>query len=53
LDAFRKAIKERLNPLFHVHAVVRVDSLPRTASNKVMHRTLRSQYQASEQDGPS
>jgi len=48
LDAFRKAIKERLNPLFHVHAVVRVDSLPRTASNKVVHRTLRSQYQASE-----
>jgi acetyl-CoA synthetase len=50
LDAFRKAVKERLNPLFHVHAVVRVDSLPRTASNKVMHRTLRSQYQASEQN---
>ncbi|APW63478.1 AMP-binding protein [Paludisphaera borealis] len=54
--AFQKAIKERLNPLFHLHAVVRVEALPRTASNKVMHRTLRSQFQASEEesgrDGP-
>jgi acetyl-CoA synthetase len=40
----KKAIKERLNPLFHLHDVMFVDVLPRTASNKVMHRTLREQY---------
>jgi len=41
---FQAAIKERLNPLFRVHDVVVVDSLPRTASNKVMRRVLRSRY---------
>jgi acetyl-CoA synthetase len=35
------AVREQLNPLFHVHEVVLVDSLPRTASNKVMRRLLR------------
>ena len=33
-----------LNPLFKIHDVVIVDSLPRTASNKLMRRELRSQY---------
>ncbi|MCW8983723.1 MAG: AMP-binding protein [Thermoanaerobaculales bacterium] len=33
-----------LNPLFRIHDVVIVDSLPRTASNKLMRRELRSQY---------
>jgi acetyl-CoA synthetase len=37
-------IKKHLNPLFHVHDVVITDSLPRTASNKVMHRLLRDRY---------
>jgi len=37
-------IKRRLNPLFRVHDVVVIDALPRTASNKVMRRTLRSEY---------
>lgn len=38
------AIKNRLNPLFKIHEVIIVDSLPRTASNKIMRRILRDQY---------
>lgn len=41
----QKAIKEKLNPLFHLHEVIFIDALPRTASNKVMHKDLRKQYQ--------
>ena len=37
------ALSEHLNPLFRIHAVVIVDTLPRTASNKVMRRLLRQQ----------
>jgi acetyl-CoA synthetase len=37
-------IKQHLNPLFKIHDVVLVESLPRTASNKVMHRVLRKRY---------
>lgn len=39
-----KRIAEHLNPLFKVHDVVVVESLPRTASNKIMRRQLRSAY---------
>ena len=39
-------IRKRLNPLFKIHDIVVVDSLPRTASNKVMRRVLRDQYDA-------
>ncbi len=42
--AMQARIKERLNPLFRIHDVVLVESLPRTASNKVMRRELRKQY---------
>ena len=42
----QQAIKQHLNPLFHVAEVVIVDSLPRTASNKVMRKELRKQYRA-------
>jgi acyl-coenzyme A synthetase/AMP-(fatty) acid ligase len=35
------ALKSSLNPLFKVHRVLIVPSLPRTASNKVMRRVLR------------
>ena len=35
------ALSDHLNPLFRIHDVVIVDSLPRTASNKVMRRLLR------------
>ncbi len=41
----QQAMRERLNPLFKIHDVVVVDSLPRTASNKVMRRGLRAQYE--------
>jgi acetyl-CoA synthetase len=40
------AIKRTLNPLFKIHDVIVVPQLPRTASNKVMRRVLRDQYQA-------
>ncbi|MFV1999142.1 MAG: AMP-binding protein [Acidimicrobiia bacterium] len=38
-------IRSRINPLFKVHDVVLIDALPRTASHKVMRRTLRSGYE--------
>jgi acetyl-CoA synthetase len=38
----QQAIREQLNPLFRIHEVVPVGSLPRTASNKVMRRELRA-----------
>ena len=37
-------IREHLNPLFKVHEVVPIETLPRTASAKVMHRSLRNSY---------
>ena len=42
----QNAISSELNPLFKIHQVIPVASLPRTASNKVMRRTLRKQYGA-------
>ncbi len=42
-----KALAKELNPLFRIHDVVLVDSLPRTASNKLMRRELRSKYDES------
>ena len=41
------ALSEHLNPLFRIHDVVIVDTLPRTASNKVMRRLLRQHCPAS------
>ena len=41
----QQAVRTRLNPLFKLHDVVIVDALPRTASNKVMRRTLRAEYE--------
>lgn len=42
---FQNEIKKQLNPLFKVADVVITDQLPRTASNKIMRRVLRDQYQ--------
>lgn len=44
LPLFRRTIRQQLNPLFLVHAVEVVESLPRTASNKVMRRVLRDNF---------
>lgn len=42
--AMQKMIKANLNPLFGIADVVVTESLPRTASNKVMRRLLRDEY---------
>jgi acetyl-CoA synthetase len=42
-EAAQAVITARLNPLFRVHEVHIAESLPRTASNKVMRRVLRDQ----------
>lgn len=42
--AFQASIKTNLNPLFRVSSVVIINALPRTASNKVMRRTLRDMF---------
>jgi len=41
----QKAIGSQLNPLFKVSEVVIIDELPRTASAKVMRRSLRESHQ--------
>lgn len=41
---FQALIKQYLNPLFKIYDVVITETLPRTASNKVMRRTLRDRY---------
>lgn len=40
-------IKKNLNPLFKIHKVVVIEALPRTASNKIIRRALREEYQKS------
>ena len=37
-------LAKELNPLFKIHDLVIVETLPRTASNKLMRRELRRQY---------
>ncbi len=37
-------VAQKLNPLFKIHDLRMVDRLPRTASNKLMRRELRSRY---------
>ncbi len=44
LPVMQQAIRQQLNPLFKIHEVVVVESLPRTASNKVMRRVLREHW---------
>lgn len=41
----QRLINANLNPLFKIHDLVIVKELPRTASNKVMRRVLRDNYQ--------
>lgn len=44
MTSLQGKIKQHLNPLFKISDVVIVDTLPRTASNKVMRRLLRDKY---------
>ncbi|HSL17486.1 MAG TPA: AMP-binding protein [Methylomirabilota bacterium] len=44
LGELRRRVADELNPLFKIHDLVLVDSLPRTASNKLMRRELRARY---------
>lgn len=44
--SLQTAIRQQLNPLFKIQDLVIIDTLPRTASNKVMRRVLREHYQA-------
>ena len=41
----QQALRTHLNPLFKIHEVVLIDALPRTASAKVMRRSLRAAYE--------
>ncbi|MDR3491250.1 MAG: AMP-binding protein [Gammaproteobacteria bacterium] len=43
--AMQKKINHHLNPLFKIHDVIFVTELPKTASNKIMRRVLKNQYQ--------
>ena len=43
-------IAKTLNPLFKIHDLVPTGELPRTASNKLMRRTLRARYSREEED---
>jgi acetyl-CoA synthetase len=44
LIAMQKQIKRELNPLFKVADLVKIDTLPRTASHKLKREELRNQY---------
>ena len=44
-SAMQQAIRVELNPLFRIHDVVITKALPRTASHKIMRRTLRAEYE--------
>ncbi len=44
LSDLRRMVSAELNPLFKIHDLILVASLPRTASNKLMRRELRDHY---------
>ncbi|MFZ2314258.1 MAG: AMP-binding protein [Gammaproteobacteria bacterium] len=44
LKIMQKNINNSLSPLFKIYDVVLTTNLPKTASNKIMRRTLRNQY---------
>lgn len=45
LEKVQERIKKKLNPLFKVVDLVKIDTLPRTASNKIKRKQLRVEYQ--------
>ena len=44
LQKAKQIIRQKLNPLFKVSDLVKIEVLPRTASGKVMRRKLRKLY---------
>lgn len=46
LKQVQQIIRKQINPLFKAHDLISLESLPRTASNKVMRRKLRDDYEA-------
>ncbi len=40
-----RLLADQVNPLFKIHQVVMIDELPRTASNKLMRRSLRNRLE--------
>lgn len=48
LNEMQKRINKHLNPLFKIHDLVFMNELPKTASNKIMRRLLRKNYQTSQ-----
>ena len=42
----QNSIKTHINPLFRIFDIVLTDTFPRTASNKIMRRELRSNYKS-------
>jgi acetyl-CoA synthetase len=43
--ACQSLIRKKLNPLFKIKTLIKIDALPRTASNKVIRRKLRELYE--------
>lgn len=46
MQAMQRKINTELNPLFKIHDLIFTDTLPKTASNKIMRRVLRQEYLA-------
>ncbi|MDB6016958.1 MAG: acs [Pedosphaera sp.] len=46
--SMQNAIRRDLNPLFKIQDLVVIDTLPRTASNKIMRRALRDEWKTSQ-----
>ncbi len=44
MEEMQKKINKHLNPLFKIHDVVLCNTLPKTASSKIMRRILRKEY---------
>jgi acetyl-CoA synthetase len=44
MTVMQNIIKRDLNPLFKIHELILTGALPRTASNKLMRRALRGQW---------
>jgi acetyl-CoA synthetase len=51
-NTLQKSINMHLNPLFKIQDIIFIDALPRTASNKVMRRILRNEYERGANQAP-